>query len=149
LLHLLDRVTLGHVADLVPQHSGNLAHGPGALDEAAIDVDESAGHRERVDLAGVDNEKLPIEVAIIGERRDGIPQPVDVAGEDRIRDQWQLLVDLTGIVRAHLDLLLGRYRSTSGHRNKQRGRGKTSHWYSCASREGSRHLGKTYSTPGR
>ena len=36
------------VADLVAEHTGELAHSLRALDEPAIHVDEPAGHRERV-----------------------------------------------------------------------------------------------------
>ena len=55
-------MTSHDVADLVAQRAGELVEPLGLLDEAAIDVNEAAGQRERVDLVRVDDVEMPREV---------------------------------------------------------------------------------------
>ena len=48
------------------------------LDEAAIHVDETAGHGERVDLLRIDDEKVPVEITPAREARHRVAEDVDV-----------------------------------------------------------------------
>src|SRR5687767_258679 len=64
-LHLLHRMPLDDVADLMAEHASELAHPLCPLDQPAVDVDESAGHRERVDLRAVHDLERPVELAFV------------------------------------------------------------------------------------
>jgi len=74
------------VPDFVAENAGELVHLVGALDEAAIHINEAAGHREGVDFLGVHDEELPVEITPACEPRNGISEDVDVAVYLRILD---------------------------------------------------------------
>jgi hypothetical protein len=86
LFHLLHGVASHDVADFVAQNARDFIHLVRALDETAIDVDESARNRERVHFLAVDNEEMPVEILTFREPRYRVTQNVDVPIELRILD---------------------------------------------------------------
>lgn len=62
ILHLLDRVPLNHVTDLVPECSGQLVERVGALDQSAIHVDVSARQRKGIHLLRVHDVEMPLQI---------------------------------------------------------------------------------------
>src|SRR5688572_30488012 len=82
--HLLHGVASNYVADLVAENSRYLVHPVGALDQATIDVDEAAGNCESVDVLGIDDEEVPVQIAPTGEAGDRITEDIDVAIQLRI-----------------------------------------------------------------
>jgi hypothetical protein len=132
-LHLLDRVPLRDVADLVAEHAGNLRQRLGALDQPAVDVDEAAGNGERVDLRAVDDVEVPVEPAVIREVGDRVAEQIHVLGDRRILDDRELGIYLARVIGSKLNFLLGRNPAACGDRAcHQRGCGESSHSCSCA-----------------
>jgi hypothetical protein len=133
-LHLLNRVTLRDVADLVTKYAGHLRERLGPLDEPAIEVDEPARHREGVHLGAVDDVEVPVEAAVVGEIGDRIAQQVDVLVNGRILDDRQLRIDLGRVLRPELDFLLSGNPAARGKGTcNQGGCDESSHSDSCAS----------------
>ena len=93
------------MGDLVRHHARQLRLVLGQLDEAGVDVEVTAGQRERVHLVGIDHldcEWHPsVRVA-----NEVLPDPVDVLGDDRVVDDLGVLLDLGRELPAELDFLL-------------------------------------------
>src|SRR6476469_4735588 len=85
-LHLFHRMSLHHVADLVAQCAGELVEVVRAFDKAAVHVDKTAGQRERVDLLGVHDVEMPIEIAATRLAGDRLAKVLDVSGDCGICD---------------------------------------------------------------
>ena len=99
------------VADLVSKRAGELVEPFGLLDEAAVDVNETAGQRERVDLVRVDDVEMPREVGPARLRGDRLAELLDIAGDPRIVEQRKLRVDFGGVVFSDGNFLLVRHRA--------------------------------------
>lgn len=69
------------MADLVAERSCELVEPVGALDEPAVHVNESAWQRESVDLPGVDDIELPVQVRPARFPRNGLAQSLDVVAD--------------------------------------------------------------------
>ncbi len=112
-LHLLDRVALNDVPDLVAESSRQLVQFVCALNQTAIDVDISAGQREGVHLLGVHDVEMPIEVRAAGGLCNRVAEILDVRADGRIGYDRQLRIDLLRVPPAESDFLVLRYRA--GH----------------------------------
>ena len=123
LLHLLHRVAQGHVADLVPEHAGDLVHRHRALDQAAIDVDPAAGHGKGIHFLAVHDRKVPRQPARVGTLGQRLAERIEVLVDLRVADDRQLRVDLRRVRLPHRDFLLRRDRA---RRRDDRG-GKDAH----------------------
>ena len=110
-LHLLDRMALNHVADLVPESSRQLVELLRAFDESAIDVDIAPWQSEGVHLFGVHDVEMPIQIRAAGGPGDGLAEILDVSSDGRIADDGKLRVDFLGVLPAERDFLVLRYRA--------------------------------------
>jgi hypothetical protein len=90
----------------VAEHAGQLVHLLGVLDQAAVDVDEAARDRKRVDFGRIHDVERPRQVGPVRQPRDRITQDVDVAIGLGVVDDRQLLVDLCDVLLPDLDFLL-------------------------------------------
>ncbi len=91
-----------------------MGHDPGQLrllvgiqNQAGVDVEESAGQRQGVDLVRIDDLDGERNLAI-GVLDDVLADAVDVFHDHRIGDELGALLDLRGVHLAHLDLGVGR-----------------------------------------
>ena len=110
-LHLLDRMALNHVADLVPESSCQLVQLFCALNESAVDVDISARQGEGVHLPGIHDVEMPIQVRAAGGFCDRVAEILDVTTDGRIGYDRQLRVDFLGVLPAERDFLVLRDRA--------------------------------------
>ena len=113
------RVPSGHVADLVPEHAGQLRLVVQVRQDAARDVDEAAGQRERVDGGHVHDRELPGQVRALRRARQAQADVRHVALEALVAIARHRALHLGGGLPAHLDLLgLGHHRDLlpAGHR---------------------------------
>jgi len=94
------------VLDLVSENAGKLIHLVGALDQSAIHIDVTARNRKGVYFAGVDDKEPPVEIGAAGMRCDLVPEKVDLSVDLGVVYHRQLLVDLRGLLLAHLHFLL-------------------------------------------
>ena len=108
-LHLLDRVALNHVADLMAEGSCQLVQLVSTLDESAIDIDISTRQSEGVYLLRVYHVKMPIQVRAAGGLCDRVAEILDVATDSRIGYDRQLRVDFLGVLPAERDFLVLRH----------------------------------------
>src|SRR6185295_11340720 len=97
--------------DLVPKRAGELVQPFGLFDEAAVDVNEAARKRERVDFIRVDDVEMPREVRPARLRGDRLAELLDIPGDLWIVEQRKLCVDFGGVVLADRDFLLVRHRA--------------------------------------
>ena len=126
-LHLLDSMTLNHVANLVAESPRQLIELCGALDEPAIDVDVSAWQSEGVHLLGVHDVEMPIQVGAAGGLCDRVAKILDVSTDGSIRNDRQLRVDFLGVLPAERYLLILRDRTGSKERKKSEKNEGTNH----------------------
>ncbi len=105
-LHLLDRVALNHVTNLVPERSRQLVESIRALDESSIYVDVSARKGEGVDLLGVYDIEVPVQIGPAGGLRYRLAEGLDVAADGGIGDNGQLRVYFSRILLPHGDFLV-------------------------------------------
>jgi predicted esterase len=117
-LHLLDRVSLNHVSDLVAESPRQLVELVCALDEPAIDVDVSAGQGESVHLLGVHDVEVPIQVRAAGGLCNRVAEILDVPTDGRIANDRQLRVDFLGVLSAERDFLILRHGAGRKKRNE-------------------------------
>ena len=110
-LHLLDRVSLNHVADLMPESSCQLVQLFGAFNESAIDVDISAWQCEGVHLPGVHDVEMPVQFRAARGLCDRVAEVLDVSTDGRIGYDRQLRVDFLGVLPAKRDFLVLRDRA--------------------------------------
>jgi hypothetical protein len=110
-LDLLDRVSLNHVTDLMPESSCQLVQLFRAFNKSAIDVDISAGQREGVHLFGVHDVKMPVQIRAAGVLCDRVAEVLDVSTDGRIGYDRQLRVDFLGVLPAQCDFLVLRDRA--------------------------------------
>jgi hypothetical protein len=75
-----------YVTDFVAEYAGDLIHLVRALDEATVDVNESARDGESVHFLAVYYEEVPVQVSSAGEAGDGITENIDVSIQLRILD---------------------------------------------------------------
>ena len=119
------------VAELVRHDAGDLAFGLRRLDHAAIDEHRSAGQRERVDLADVDDLERVAEPRVLldpaGSRDQPPPDVLHVRRHLIVPHDRQLLLNLGGCLAAELDVLLDgillfgrRYLGLRGQQRRQR-----------------------------
>ncbi|MEA2706629.1 MAG: hypothetical protein QOH22_1417 [Gemmatimonadaceae bacterium] len=116
-LHLLHRVALNYVTDLMAESSCELVQLVCALDESAIDVDISTGQGKGVNLLCVHDVEMPIQVRAAGGLCNGAAKILDIATDCRIGDDRQLRVDLLGVPPAERDLLVLRNRAGQKREN--------------------------------
>ena len=109
LLHLLHGVTAHDMLDLVAHHSRQLVHAIGALENAAVHIDDSARQREGVHDVRVDDIELPLQVSARRVARDLVAERIHVLIDDRVLDERELLPNLSGLLLSELDLLLLRH----------------------------------------
>src|SRR4030095_5880407 len=86
--------------------AGELVDAVGALDQATVHVDVSAGKGESVDLFGVDDVEVPVEIRAAGTLGERLAEGLDIGADRRIGDDWQLGVDLCCILPAESDFLV-------------------------------------------
>ena len=101
-------MTPDYVLDLVPEHASYFRHVARPLENAAIDVDESTGERERVDDAGVDDAELPVQIRSRCRPGDALTKRVHVVLDYGVLYHWQLGIYLLRFLLPHLDFLLSR-----------------------------------------
>jgi hypothetical protein len=104
--HLLHRVSLHDVADLVAQRASELVQTIRALDEPAIDVDVTAGKCERVDLFCIDDVKVPVEIRPARFTRYRFAEVLDIAADGGIVHDRQLRIYFLGVLATQLDFLI-------------------------------------------
>ncbi len=105
-LHLLHGMSLNHVADFVTERPRQLVEPVSALDQATVYIDVTARQRERVDLLGIDYEKVPIEVGTTGRSRNRFTEVLDVAADRGVGNDRKLRVDVGRVPAAERDLLV-------------------------------------------
>ena len=126
-LHLLDRVALNHMADLVAESSCQLVQLLCALDKPAIDVDVPAGQSEGVHLLGVHHVEMPVQVRATGGPGDRVAKILDVSADDRIGYDRQLRVEFLGVLPAEGDFLILRDRAGREDGNEGERDDRTNH----------------------
>jgi hypothetical protein len=126
-LHLLDRVALNHMADLVAESSRQLVQLSCALNEPSIDVDIPAGQSEGVHLLGVHDVEMPIQVRSAGGIGNRVAEVLDVSTDGRIGYDRQLRVDFLGVLPAQSDFLILRYGAGREDRNESERDERTNH----------------------
>src|SRR5438270_4480838 len=89
LFHLLYRMPLDDVSDLMAQRTREFVETGGALDEPAIDVHEPAGQGERIYVLDVDDVEMPVEIGATRRPCDRLSQVLHVNAHDGIRDDRQ------------------------------------------------------------
>src|SRR3954467_3301502 len=89
LLHLLDGVAFHNVSDLVPQRAGELLQTIGALNESAVDIHVTAGKRKSVDLPGIHDIEMPVEISPAGLARDRFAEVLDVTANGGSADDME------------------------------------------------------------
>ena len=99
-------VPANDVPDLVTDCTRELVEVLGAVDEAAIHIDEAAGQREGVDLFAVDHEESPVEIGALGRLRDGQSELLDIVSDRRIANDRQPGIDLLRVLLADGDFLI-------------------------------------------
>ena len=87
---LLLQVLRGDVADLVAEHGGEVRLVLEVRQDAARDVDVAAHGREGVDVVGVDDREVPLELGPLADRGELLADALDV------------LLELEVAVHAHL-----------------------------------------------
>ena len=98
----------GDVGDLVRDHAGYFALIARLLEDSTVDVDESAGQSEGVDVSGVHHPKTILKLGPAGVGREPLPDLIDVRRDRRvIQDRHLLLSFLCGLL-PYLDVLLRR-----------------------------------------
>ena len=99
------------VRDLVPHHARDLGFRPGRFDHAAVQEHRSAGQRERVDLAKIDDVEAVAEFRLPVLGRDGadetLADPLREVLDAVIVQHRHLLPDLGRRLLTELDVLLG------------------------------------------
>src|SRR6266404_5496515 len=97
-------MTGGNVSNFVGHHAGQLGFIVSGEDQARINVEETAGQREGINVVRIND--LDDEWHLrIGVADQVLAQPVDVFADSRISDQLGGGLDLQGVVLAHRDLL--------------------------------------------
>ena len=94
------------VRDLVRDGARELGRAARLRDQAGVDVDQPAGHVERVDGVVLDDVEAPREVALVRPRHHLPAHATDVVVEGRIVRDAELLVELAFELLAGLPLLL-------------------------------------------
>ena len=127
-LHLLDRVSLNHVTDLVPESSSQLVQCVGALDQPAIHVHVSTRQREGIHLPRVHDVEMPLQIRAARGPRNRLAELLDVSADDGVGNDRQLRVDFFSVLTANRDFLVLRYRAGSEDK-KERGQDRgTNHF---------------------
>ncbi len=75
---------LGDVRDFVAHHARQLGLRLRSQEKSGIDANESAGQREGVDLAVVDQEEFESPRGVRGVRSEAVAQRIDVVGRLRV-----------------------------------------------------------------
>src|SRR5437764_3285179 len=110
-------MALYDVPDLVPQSSGQFVEVICTFDQTTIHIHETARQREGIDLLGVYDVEMPVEVGAAGFAGDRFAQILDVRAHSRLGDDWQLRVDLVGILPAQGHFLVLGYGTSDEYDN--------------------------------
>ena len=100
-------VTRRDVRNFVRHHAGQFGFVVGSENQTAVDVEESAGKRERVDFVGFDDFDREWNLRV-GVPDEILADAVDVFVDRRIVDQLDLAFDFRGQLAAHRDLFFER-----------------------------------------
>jgi len=106
LFHLLNGVPPHYVLYLVSEHAGDFRHVARPLENPAIDVDEPTGERERIDDAGIDDTKLPVQIGSRRRSGDALAERIHVVLNYGVLHHRQLGVYLLRLLLPHLHFLL-------------------------------------------
>jgi hypothetical protein len=109
-----------HVADLVPEHGGQLVVVVQRGEQAGVHVHVTAGHGEGIDARVADDRELVVEVRVVQGRRDALADAVDVRDDVGIVDHRRALAD--GEVELLPELALALVRDRAGTRRYRRQR---------------------------
>ena len=109
-----------HVADLVPEHGGQLVVVVQRGEQAGVHVHVAAGHGEGVDARVADDRELVVEVRVVQGRRDALADAVDVGDDVGIVDHRRALPDGEVELLPELALALVGDRAGAGRHRRQR-----------------------------
>ncbi len=101
-------VILRDVRDLVCDDGSEFVLVPRHRDQADVDTDETAGERERIDLAVVHDEERERLVGLRAVRDEAVAKRVQIVGDQLVVEHELLIAQLVQHVEAVLALLLGR-----------------------------------------
>jgi hypothetical protein len=99
-------MSLDHVADLVSESSGQLVELIRALNESPVHVYVPARQRERIDLPGIHDVKVPIQIGAARGLRNRFAKILDVPTDGGIGYNRQLRVYFFGVLPPHRDFLV-------------------------------------------
>ena len=108
LRRLMRAVAQRDVRDLVREHAGDFAFVARVVEHTAIDVNESARQRERVDVRLIHDAELILEVRTTGVASEALSDLINVRVDLRIIEHRQLLLRRRRRLLADFDVLFRR-----------------------------------------
>ncbi len=107
--HAAHQVALRDVRRLVREHARELVLVGGREEQAAVDHDESARHREGVDDRIAHHGVVELMLSLLGAAREAVAELLDVVGDLRVLEHDPLRAHLPRPRLADLELLLQRH----------------------------------------
>ena len=96
------------MGNLVRHDAGDFALIACIVENAAIDVDEPAGERERINIRRIHHSEAILKLRAARVRRKSLSDRVHICSHLRIIENWQLLLGLSRRLLADLDVVLWR-----------------------------------------